>query len=133
MTPLVFLDIPIQLYFDPQIDGRPRGFYHLVTEGDSGDEDRPYDGQRIRKILWPKAFIENYECADTCCNDKPLCWKTMHSNNKFRYKILFKDYTVILEKRDDYFLLITAYPLNHDHTKRKLLKEYNNANTIRLT
>ena len=38
--------------------------------------------------------------------------------------ITFAEYLVVLEIRQDYALLWTAYPIERQHTKEKLLKEY---------
>ena len=50
-------------------------------------------------------------------------------HNKLRIKLLLSEerYIVILEKRADYVLLITAFHLDYSHMLNKQLKEYEKA------
>lgn len=110
----------VSLRRQPEIDGKHNTFYHFICK--NIDRDEPTK-DRIQRILWTKAFFYNYDCQESCCNKKPLCWIKKFKGND-RYKIYFQDYLVILEERKNYFLLITGYYVDDYYYHKGLLKEY---------
>jgi len=112
-------------HYPPCFDERS-GFYHLIYENYQNSEnenDRMPNLERAKCIEWPSYIINNCVKTMTLCSDV-LVWENERKTN--RNVLLFcqkNDYLVVLGKRKDYFLLITAYPVQ-SHTKRKLLKEY---------
>jgi hypothetical protein len=113
-------------HYPPEYDKRS-GFYHMVCENyeDTGNElDRSPNLRRYERITWAEQLIN--KCSDTSCEE--LCiWRNIRRGKK---NILIYctsiDYLVVLGVRNNYFLLITAYPIEKGHTRRRLLKEYNN-------
>ena len=88
--------------------------------------DRVPDPRRAERIAWNRAIIDNYICNDICENcEKIVYFEEMYKNN-VRVYLLFKDvkFLVILEKRENYNLLITGYYVEYEHAMRKYIKKY---------
>ncbi len=77
------------------------------------------------RIEFPKAFVENYLCSYNCCSNKPLYWTKYTTKNKFRNHIIFhENYLVVIEDRENYFLLITGYYVHKRRRRIDLIEEY---------
>ena len=105
-------------------------FIHLTHKDEyhnsSNPNDRLPDPRRAERIGWNKAIIENYKCSDTCENcDKVLYFEEYYKKN-IRVYLLFKDvkFSDIIEKRENYNLLITGYYIEYEHTMKKYIKKY---------
>lgn len=105
-------------------------FIHLTHKDEyhnfSNPNDRLPDPRRAERMGWNKAIIENYKCSDTCENcDKVLYFEEYYKKN-IRVYLLFKDvkFLVIIEKRENYNLLITGYYIEYEHTMKKYIKKY---------
>ena len=93
-------------------------FWHCTSEGEEEQERIP-DIRRCERIRWPRPIIEH-------CDYKAIrCWCNKRSSDK-RILLWFyqEDYLVVLADRKKYVLLWTAYPVIYEHTKEKLMKEY---------
>lgn len=102
----------------PLVDGIHRTFYHITHEGKDENERIP-DIRRMERIRFPKFVIDNNEHPDI------LIWKNTRGRDE--RTILFNEnenYIVVLTDRGKSYLFITAYLVETDHRKRKLLKEY---------
>ena len=102
----------------PEVDGIHRTFYHITHEGEN-ESSRTPDYRRMERIRYPKFSITNYE------NDEILLWE--NKRGKDTRILLFnyvEGYIVILTKREGYYLFWTAYLVQQQHRKKKLLKEY---------
>jgi hypothetical protein len=109
----------------PEFQGKHSAFWHLVTEGKIEDARTP-DLERCRRIGWPRAILER-------ATDRQAlrAWKNERANDQ-RVLIALPDfsYVVVLDEREDktdrrrYFLLLTAYPIDREHRRDKLRKEY---------
>ena len=119
---LQFQGLPVSCRYNPPYDGKHYSFWHLMSEG--GDEEkRTPDLERCARIPWIAWVIQN---AD---NPKVVRWwenerSTAHGL-KTRVPLWFveQNYAVILEKRENYYLLITTYCLD-GHRIRKFEKEW---------
>ena len=105
-------------------------FTHLTHKDEfhnsTNPNDRIPDPRRAERIAWNRAIIDNYTCKETCENcEKILYFEEMYKNN-VRVYLLFKDvkFLVILEKRENYNLLITGYYIEYEHAMRKYIKKY---------
>ena len=122
---LDFREKPIRYKHFPYENHREEAFYHIICENYNDLDNRYPVEDRIIRILWPRAIIVNYNCADSCCNNKPKhWWRKKYGKN--RHKIYFDDYRyiVILEERNDYYLFITGYYVDGNNSHEKNLKEY---------
>ena len=85
------------------------------------------------RIRWVRAFIENYDCDLSKCEDCDgvKVWNEPYKS-KTRVHLLLEEerYMVVLEERKRYFLLITAFYLDYDHALQKQLKHYKQYRSI---
>ena len=102
----------------PTYEGKDATFWHIISEGDIEDSRIP-NLRRCERIRWPRPIIEN--SAD------PVV-KIWQNNRKGKVRICLlldpANYIVILDRRANYDLFWTAYPVDWPHQKRKLIKEY---------
>lgn len=116
--------------FFPSENGKAEAFYHIISKTDPDGENRSPDFKRCERIRWVRKFIENYDCnmrnCTSCSGIK--VWEEMYHHKK-RIHILMEDerYIVVLEKRDGYMLLITAYYIEYEHTLKSKLNKYRQA------
>lgn len=113
----IFEGKPLALKKFPLVAGREYTFYHLTQEGEDED-NRQFSIDRAECIPFPRPMIDNI-------SHPYLVWSNTR-NGKERILVYHEQesYLVILEKRDGYALLWTAYPISREHTYRKLMKEY---------
>ena len=102
----------------PAIRGKEATFWHLISEG-SDEAERTPDFRRCERIRWPRAAIDNLD------DPLVLVWdNTRRGSNRLLLWLKEYDYLVVLGKRKNYYLLVTAYPVTRAHTRRKLEQEY---------
>lgn len=110
------LNVSVRKY--PEVDGMHRTFYHITHEGED-EANRQPDIRRMERIRFPKFVIQNKQ------HNEILIWK--NKRGKDERIVLFNEqesYVLILTNRGKYFLFITAYLVEKEHRKRKLIKEY---------
>jgi len=112
----------IGIISSPRYDNKEYTFWHIISEGEI-EEERIPNLRRCARIRWPKAIIESNE------TDPILrIWQNRRGKDK---RLLFllsfnnEDYLVVLLIKRYYFIFHTSYPIDYPHTKRKLIKEYN--------
>ena len=107
--------------------GKEEAFFHTTCKDYTGGGERVPDFRRCERIRWIRAFIENYNCDPTQCEgcEGVKVWNEPYKG-KTRVHLLLEEerYMVILEKRDGYYLLITAFYLDYDNALNKQLKHY---------
>jgi len=123
-NPLSFQELTIKLKrYPPGYDVRSC-FYHIICENYFGgnEDDRKPNLRRCERILHPEHIIEMSD-ADKCT--EVIYWE---NTRKGKDNIVFYctniRYLVVLGKRNNYLLLVTAYPITEDHRHKKLLSEY---------
>lgn len=102
----------------PLVDGIHKTFYHITHQGED-EKNRTPDFRRMERIRFPKFVIDNNLHSDI------LIWKNTRGRDE--RIVLFNEeenYIVILTERSDSYLFITAYCIETEHRKRKLIKEY---------
>jgi hypothetical protein len=118
---------PVYIKKYPFENNKEAAFYHLTHKDFNHDSERLPDLRRSERLNWIRPFIEHSTCnKDTCDNcDGVKKWNEPYKN-KTRIHILLPEqrYTVILEERKNYYLLITAFYIEHDHQLNKQLKKY---------
>ncbi|MBE5767526.1 MAG: hypothetical protein IKM26_01840 [Clostridia bacterium] len=127
---------PVNIRREPKVDNREQAFFHVTSREYKAGEERMPDNKRCERIKWIRAFIEHYDCDPCLCEscEGIKVWEEPKGNNH-RILLYFEeeDYVVVLERRDRYVLLITAYYVDYSHTKKNLLKRYNQYNKTRRT
>lgn len=124
---LYFNGKPVRTRKHPMYNDKEEAFFHVTCCDFNKDGDRNPDFRRCERIRWIRKFIEMPDCTPYPCNDCDgiKIW-TEPYKSKFRTHLLLEEerYMVILEERDKYYLLITAYYMEYDHTLDKQLKHY---------
>ncbi|MDA0284948.1 MAG: hypothetical protein O3B13_22465 [Planctomycetota bacterium] len=102
----------------PLFDGKEATFWHLISEGSVEDERTP-NLRRCERIRWPRPMIEAIHSGNVCV------WRNVRKHNE-RIVIAAGDfsYVVILDDREEFVLLWTAYFVERNHQRQKLAKEY---------
>jgi len=115
--------LPVRLKYVEGDPGKREAFWHLITEGNDGDpeEARIVDFRRAERIAWIRVLIDNADDAEL------RRWE-QNKNGKITYCIAPDDfsYLVCLAKRtaNDYYLLLTAFPVQSQKKREKHRKEY---------
>lgn len=104
----------------PVFKGKEATFWHLISEG-SVEEERTPDFRRCERICWPRSIIETGHLHGI------KIWKNQRQG-KTRVLLALDDfsYIVVLDERVEYYLLWTAYPVEREHQRRKLEREWRN-------
>ena len=121
-----FIDSPpflrgrrIGLRREPKYQNREWAFWHVIQEGNV-EEGRTPDLRRCERIGWIRAIIEHAH------DPRVKAWENRRDGD--RRLLLWleaQDFLVVLGLRGmGYALLITAYPTDRGHTRRRLQKEY---------
>lgn len=102
----------------PLVDGIHKTFYHITHQGED-ENNRTPDFRRMERIRFPKFVIENNKHPEI------LIWKNTRGRDE-RIVLLNErqNYIVVLTERSNFYLFITAYLVEEEHRKRKLLQEY---------
>ena len=111
----------------PKVNEREQTFFHITSKDYKENEERCPDPRRCERIAWVRKFIENNFCIDDCevCEGIKI-WEESYAANERVFLLLENErYVVILERRETYFLLVTAYYLDYNHSLRKMVKKYN--------
>ena len=113
--------------------GKEEAFFHTTCKDYTGNGARVPDFRRCERIRWVRAFIENYDCDLSKCEDCDgvKVWNEPYKS-KTRVHLLLEEerYMVVLEERKGYFLLIPAFYLDYGHALQKQLKHYKQYRSI---
>ena len=127
--PLQYNGKPVRYKRMPYAGIYPEAFIHLTTCNQDDSGSRLPDTKRSERISWPRPVVEHHPfckiCGYTQCT-RPWVWRGS-GKYKDRVKIYLpnQQYLVVLGDRKDYWVLITAYYVNHSWSISKLEKEYN--------
>lgn len=111
----------LRLKYHPEFQDRAYTFYHMTHKGEIESEREP-DLRRCECMPWARPTIEKV-------GDWNLkFWRQSRQHSKNRVCIVleteYETYFVILEVRDTYVLLWTAFLSEYKHQSKKKLKEY---------
>ena len=112
---------PVDIIHEKYYNEKERSFWHIITKGDE-DFRRSFDADRCGSIAWVRPLIE----SDGTCENYKLWVKWHDQSKRNRYFIWCTkiNYLVILEDRDKYFKLVTAFNVLPYSIKR-YQKDYN--------
>lgn len=118
---LTFQGFPLRVQFRPMTHGKGFGFRHLISKGESEDERTP-DLRRCERIRWIAWIIRN-----SASNNDIIWWENRRKSNT--HTVLWfqrENFVVILAKRQNYYLLKSAYNLAPHRAKvfEKEWKQY---------
>ncbi|WP_317854468.1 hypothetical protein [Chakrabartyella piscis] len=117
----------IKIRWHPIEYNKPEAFFHVTCQDYIKNGERVPDFRRCERIRWIRAFIENYKCDSTLCDDCEgiKVWREKVKSNERVHLLLEEElYLVVLEPRREYCLLITAFYLEYDHALKKKLEHY---------
>lgn len=102
----------------PMALGKEATFWHLISSGPVEDGRIP-DLRRCERIRWPRPLIEAIQ------SNRVRVWKNKRGGDE-RIVIAVEDfsYVVVLDERQEFVLLWTAYFVEQQHRRSKLRKEY---------
>lgn len=100
------------------VDGREAAFHHCITEEDDKG-NRVNDYRRCQRLRWPRKVIEAVGTGQV------MWWKEKQGSKRRAY-VTFLDfsYIVVLEEMSTHCVLVTAYPVDREHTRRSNSKRY---------
>lgn len=125
-----FNDMPVRVREIPIEDNKVQGFFHVISEQDKKSKIRLYKEERVKYIPLISKMITGFEkckhCTEICPKIKIWTAPYLGKPSIPRVKIFFEkyDYIVILEKRNSYYQLVTAYVVDRKDRREDLLKEY---------
>lgn len=113
---------------NPLVNNLPKWFWHIVSEGPQGipEENRQVDFARCQRVHWIRPMFEEF-CSTFPSNSTLRWWISSRSTPRTnRYLISLPDYSyvIIFDQKPSYALLVTAYPVEQKHRRKKLEKEY---------
>jgi hypothetical protein len=123
---LEFLGKPLRSPWHPPYDGKHYSFWHIISRTDEnpGEEHRIPDLRRCERILWIGWIITRAK------NDLDTiwCWQNQRTGKRGPniHTVLYLHshrFLIILREKPDCYQLVTAYPIEQEHTHGKLLKE----------
>ncbi len=126
---ITFNNIPVKVRELPYEDNKVQGFFHIISEMDKKLKIRMYKNERVKFIPFISRMITEHSKCNTCLNNcsKIKVWTAPYKGKISRTKLYFEeyDYIVILEKRNNYYQLVSAYVVDRKDRKIDILKEYN--------
>lgn len=131
---IYFNGIPVRVKISPKYFEYETAFIHLTCKTESPNpkdlNDREPDLRRAERLHWIKVIIEKYPCLERCIECEGLlkyeeCYNG--NENRVRTKIFFplQQYIIIMEKRKEYYELITAFFIERGLDDRNINKYYN--------
>ena len=121
--------LKVSIRSNPKENNYEHGFIHLTTikSPDSSNDvnDRIPDLRRCERLKWVKILIENYPCIKKCNNCNGIQYYEEYYKNNIRINLVLPEakFKVVLEKRSNYYLLITGYYLTYNHNVKKELQK----------
>jgi len=113
---------PIKLAQGIGNDGKENTFWHIISGTDKKNNNfKDPNPNRIKYIRWISPIIANSNNNEILCFEKNI-------KKKKRILLWYKneDYLVVLERRNNYIILWTAYPIEYPNLRNDLIKDYNN-------
>ena len=111
----------LRLKWHPVYQDKSYTFYHMTHKGED-EQNREPDLRRCERIPWARPVIEY------CDQWNLKIWpQKRKGSNRLCIWLEFEDepdYFIVLDVRENYKLLWTAFVAEYDHEKRKKQKEY---------
>lgn len=122
-----FVDNPanyrgFRVWFFPEKDrGKEKIFWHLVEREDKAAGGRLADFRRAERLPWARPMLNNVGAPEI------LDWDYEESDGDIHTYIWLKDfdYLIVMKKySNEQRRLVTAYYIDYENTRKKLLKKY---------
>ena len=121
---------PVRHRKAPMDGNYEHAFIHLTHKNiksvQTDPNDRVPDPRRAERLGWTRKIIEKFDCNEECKECNKIKYYEKYYKNNIRSYFLFEDvrFLVIIEKRENYNLLITSYYIEYDYMLDKYIKEY---------
>ena len=116
-NPFYFDGMPVKTRKRAIESEKEGGFWHII-----GGSDGIPEKERCERVLWARAIIENYQ------DDDVLVWEEPSKHDGSAKDVVFwlkeKDYYAILARRDEYWVVRSAYYIKYQSKKTKLQRAY---------
>lgn len=122
-----FIEIPAnyrgaEIWFFPEKErGKELIFWHLVEREDKAISERLPDFRRAERLPWARPMLDHLDAPEI------LDWDYEEGDGTVHTYVWLKDfdYLIVMKKyRDGRRRLITAYYVDYENTRRKLLKKF---------
>jgi hypothetical protein len=115
-----FLGKQVRTNFLIKEGNKEEGFWHVTTRDYFKDGNRDPEGDRLIRIRWIRACIENYQHSKMCYFAYP------EGSGKMRHYFWLKEqnYLVVLEENRTFFSLVTAYIVDRRYMIEDLERKY---------
>ena len=108
---------PLRLKCHPRCSaGREATFWHLISDGKT-EADRIPNMRRCERLCWVRPMIE------AIGTDQVIAFIEDRPEKAIIVTLPDFSFKIVLARRDCYFLLWTAYYLEHGHQRRKLQEQ----------
>lgn len=111
-----------EVWFFPEKErGKELIFWHLVEREDKASGERLPDFRRAERLPWARPMLDHLE------EQEILDWDYEEGDGSVRTYVWLKDfdYLIVMKKyRDGRRRLITAYYIDYENMRRKLLKKF---------
>ncbi len=130
-----FEDKQVNIRRQPMVNDKEEAFIHITHQDYNKDGERLPDMRRCERIRWVRSFIEKYNCDSSQCSDcdgvkvweedKQPKW----GGNRIHLLLEEERFMVVIERKNTYFQLVTAFYFEQDHSLRKKIRHYKNCAT----
>lgn len=127
ITQLKIDEKPLVIRKHPIEYGKEEAFFHVTCQDYLHNGERRPDIRRCERIRWVRKCVENYindESSCNSCNDMKVWEKPYKMYSRIHILFECERYLVVIERRQSYFLLITAFYFEREHEFQKRIKEY---------
>lgn len=111
-----------RVWFFPEKErGKELIFWHLVERDDKASGERLPDFRRAERLPWARPMLDNVGQPEV------LDWDYEEGNGDMHTYVWLRnfDYLIVMKKyRDGQRRLVTAYYIDFENTRKKLLKKY---------
>ena len=125
---IMYEELPVLIRNDPLYKNKEETFWHFISDTHQKGHIGEYiiDETRAKRLLWAKDLILNSPCEinPNIHDCKGVLIWDIHYNRTYRRKFLHTKYSqlLIIEKRNNYWLLITCHKLDSFHKKEEINK-----------
>lgn len=106
-------------------NGKELTFWHITTREDKASDQRLADNRRCERLPWLKPMLEGTD------NPEVLTWENTEGDGVIKVYVWLKDhdYIAIMKKtKNGQLILVTAFWVEYESIKRKLMKKYYSRN-----
>lgn len=102
-------------------------FWHIISEG-KNEKERTPDLRRCERVSWIKVLLTGI-CTiaeGRNCENYKIWAKVHEKTNKNRWYVWCsaEDYVIVLEERNKYYFLITAFVVKYPDKRNQFEREY---------